>query len=112
MDFTITLADERVKALRWNIVDLQAWADNWLNKMEVKADQCIDAICQLAFDDETHTILTLAEKQQLRDALDAQGIVLTSIEQIPVGIKRQIVAAARVQTAAERQAEFEAGLPE
>lgn len=111
MDFTITITDEKVKALRWNIVDIQAWADNWLDKMKVKADQCVDAICQLAIEDETHTILTLAEKQQIRDWLDANGIVLTSIKQLPDNIKAQIVTAARVQTAAERQAEADAELP-
>ena len=110
MDFTITLIDERLKALRWNIVDVQAWGDNWLSKVMEKADRCIDEICQLAIEDETNTILTLDEKQQVRDYLDAQGIVLTAVKQYPEVIKMQIVSAARVKTAAERQAEFEASL--
>jgi len=107
-NYTIPLSSEEEKALLWDMVSIQEWAENAVFN---KARQCADEICCLALEDKTHTILTLAEKRQLRDALDAQGIVLTSVKQIPVGIKRQIVAAARVKSAAERQAEFEAGLP-
>lgn len=100
--YTVTLTVEEEKALLWDMISIQDWAENAVFN---KARQCADEICRLALEDKTHTILTLAEKRQLRDALDAQGIVLTSVKQIPLNIKRQIVAAARIKSAAERQAE-------
>ena len=100
--YTVTLTVEEEKALLCDMISIQDWAENAVFN---KARQCADEICRLALEDKTHTILTLAEKQQLRDALDAQGIVLTSVKQIPLNIKRQIVAAARIKSAAERQAE-------
>lgn len=105
--YTVTLTVEEEKALLWDMISIQDWAENAVFN---KARQCADEICRLALEDKTHTILTLAEKRQLRDALDAQGIVLTSVKQIPLNIKRQIVAAARIKSAAERQAEAEASI--
>jgi len=104
-DYTITISDEEEKALLWDIVVPQEWADNAIHN---KARRCADEICRLALEDATHTILTIEEKRQLRDWLDNQEIVLTSIKQLPENIKRQIVAAARVKSAAERNAEAEA----
>jgi len=106
-EYIITLTAEEEKALLWDMISIQDWAENAVFN---KARQCADEICRLALEDKTHTILTLAEKQQLRDALDAQGIVLTSVKQIPLNIKRQIVAAARIKSAAERQAKAEASI--
>jgi len=103
-EYSITLTSEDEKALLWDIGDLQEWADNALLN---KARQCTDEICRLALEDNTHTILTLAEKRLLRDWLDAHDIVMTSVKQLPPNIKRQIVAVARVKSAAERQAEAE-----
>ena len=48
------------------------------------------------------------EKRQLRDYLNNQGVVLTSIARLPDNVKALIVAAARVKSAAERVAEEEA----
>lgn len=104
-EYTIMLTVEEEKALLWDMISIQGWAENAVFN---KVRQCADEICRLALEDNTHTILTVDEKRLLRDTLDAQGIVLTSVKQIPLNIKRQIVAKARIKSAAERQAEFEA----
>ena len=103
IDFT----NEEEKALLWDVATVQEWVNNVLYN---KARQCADEICKQALEDKTHTILTLAEKRLLRDWLDANDIVLTSVKQLPVNIKRQVVAAARVKSAVEREAEREAEL--
>ena len=100
---SIELNDEVEKALLWDIVDLDLWARNNLFN---KARQCTDEICRVALEDKTHTILTLQEKQLLRDYLTNQGIVLTSIKQLPDNIKLEIVNKARIKSSAERQAEL------
>jgi len=107
--YTITLTTEEEKALLWDMISIQEWADNAVHN---KARQCADEICRIALEDQTHTILTRAEKRQLRDYLDNQGVVLTSVKQLPINAKRQIVAVARVKSAAERQAEFDARMPQ
>ena len=99
---TIPIDDEIQKALEWDIVDLDMWANNAIFN---KARQCADEICRQALEDKTHTILSLADKQLLRDYLNNQGIVLTSIKQLPDNIKREIVKRANIKSAAERQAE-------
>ena len=102
---TITLDDEVEKALLWDVVDIDVWVSNAVFN---KARQCADEICKQALEDKEHTILTLEEKQLLRDYLTNQGVILTSIKQLPDNIKREIVKRARVKSAAERQAELEA----
>ena len=104
-DYIFTLTTEEEKALLWDMISIQEWGDNALRN---KARQCADEICRIALEDSTHTILTIDEKRLLRDWLDVNDIVLTSVKQLPNNIKRQIVAAARVKSAAERQAEDEA----
>jgi len=99
---SIQIDDEVEKALLWDIVDLDAWANNAIFN---KARQCADEICRKALEDKTHTILSLADKQTLRDYLNNQGIVLTSIKQLPDNIKKEIVKRANIKSAAERQAE-------
>jgi len=101
---SVQISDEEKKALERDIVSLQEWADNALHN---KARRCADEICRLALDDKTHTILSLADKQLLRQYLDNQGIVITSIKQLPNNIKAEIVKRANIQSAAERQAELE-----
>lgn len=103
--YTVTLSDEEEKAFLWVMVSVQDWLGNAIHS---RARQCVDEICRFALEDNTHTILTLAEKRLLRDWLDAHDIVLTSVKKLPNNIKRQIVAAARVMSAAERKAEAEA----
>ena len=100
--FSITIDDEVQKALEWNILDLDVWANNAVFN---KARQCADKICDLALEDKTHTILSLEDKQLLRTYLDNQGIVLTSIKQLPDNIKKEIVKRANIKSAAEREAE-------
>ena len=100
----IEIDDEVQKALEWDIVNLDFWANNAIFN---KARQCADEICKLALEDATHTILSLADKQLLRDYLDTQGIVLTSVKQLPDNIKKEIVKRAVIKSAAERNAEEE-----
>jgi len=103
---SVQISDEEKKALEWDIVSLQEWADNALHN---KARRCADEICKLALEDKTHTILSLEDKQLLRTYLDNQGIVLTSIKQLPNNIKAEIVKRANIKSAAEREAEEEKG---
>ena len=100
---SIDIDDEVEKALEWDIVDLGIWANNAIFN---KARQCADKICEQALEDKTHTILSLADKQLLRDYLTNQGIVLTSVKQLPDAIKKEIVKRANIKSAAERQAEI------
>ncbi len=100
--FDITIDDEVQKAMEWDIVDLDVWANNAIFN---KARQCADEICKQALDDTTHTILSLADKQLLRDWLTDQGIILSSVKQLPDNIKKEIVKRANIQSAAQRQAE-------
>lgn len=103
--FNIEIDDEVQKAMEWDIVNLDFWANNAVFN---KARQCADEICRLALEDKTHTILSLADKQLLRDYLTNQGIILSSVKQLPDNIKKEIVKRANIKSAAERQAEFEA----
>lgn len=102
--FNIEIDDEVQKALEWDIVDLDTWAHNAIYD---KARRCADKIITLALDDKTHTILSLADKQLLRDYLSNQGVVITSVKQLPDNIKKEIVKRANIQSAAEREAENE-----
>jgi len=102
---SVQISDEEQKALEWDIVSLQEWADNALHN---KARRCADEICRMALEDKTHAILSLENKQLLRDYLTTQGIVLTSVKDLPANIKKEIVKRANIQSAAERQAEIEA----
>ncbi len=100
--FNITIDNEIQKALEWDIVNLDAWANNAIFN---KARQCTDEICRQALEDKTHTILSLENKQLLRTYLDNQGIVLTSVKQLPDNIKKEIVKRATIKSAAETEAE-------
>lgn len=102
--FEITIDDEVQKAMEWDIVNLDTWANNAIFN---KARQCADEICRLALEDKTHTILSLADKQLLRDYLTNQGIILTSVKELPDNIKKEIVKRANIKSAAEREAEQE-----
>ena len=101
---TVTVSDEEEKALLWKVVSLQEWADNAIHS---KARKCMNEICMIAIEDKTHTIITKAEKIQLRDWLNNNNIILSSVNQLPNNIKDMIVAAANIKSAAERKAEFE-----
>ena len=100
--FNIPIDDEVQKALEWDIVDLDVWANNAIFD---KARRCADEICKQALEDKTHTILSLEDKQLLRDYLTNQGIILTSVKDLPDNIKKEIVKRANIQSAAERQDE-------
>jgi hypothetical protein len=100
--YSVTLDEVEEKALLWDTVDIQRLLDNAMGR---KLRWCMDEICRQALEDQTNTIITVAEKRQLQSLLGAQGIVLTSIKQLPIDIKRQIVAAARIKSASERNEE-------
>ena len=100
-----TIDDEVQKALEWGIVDLDVWHSNAIFN---KARRCADQICTHALEDKTHTILSLADKQLLRDYLSNQGIILTSVKELPENIKKEIVKRANIKSAAEREAERQA----
>ena len=101
---SVEIDDADEKALEWDIFDLDEWTRNAVFN---KARRCKDEICRLALEDKTHTILSLDDKKLLRDYLDNQGIIITSIKQLPDNIKREIIKRANIQSAAERQKEFE-----
>lgn len=101
-DYTVQIADEEERALLWDMVSVQEWLDNAIHN---KARRCADEICKQALEDKTHTILSLADKKLLRDYLNNQDIVLTSVKQLPNNIKKEIVKRANIKSAAERQAE-------
>lgn len=98
------LDDETQKALEWDILDLDAWHRNTIFD---KARKCGDKICELALEDKTHTILSLDDKKLLRDYLSNQGIIITSVKELPNNIKKEIIKRANIKSAAERQAEQE-----
>ena len=107
---SIELNDEEEKALLWDVIDIDLWARNALfNKIR----RCADAICELAINDTTGTILSPEDKQALRTYLSNNNIdILTSIRQLPNNVKREIVKRANIKSAAERNAEEEAKLDE
>lgn len=100
--FNIEIDDEVQKAMEWDIVDLDTWANNAIFN---KARRCADEICRLALEDKTHAILSQADKELLRDYLTTQGIFITSVKQLPENIKKEIVSRANIRSAAEREAE-------
>lgn len=102
--WTINLSAEEEKALLTDMISVQEWLDNVIHD---KARKCIDRVATQALEDSTDKILTKAEKQQVVSALAAQGKIITTVKQIPEIIKYQIVAKARVKSAAKRNAEVE-----
>ena len=103
--YTITLTDEEEKAWRCYMLDVETFL---LNAQANRTRRLFDRICRLALEDDTHTILTLAEKRWLRDYLDDHGIILTSIGRLPDNVEALIVNAARIKSAEERNAQLEA----
>ncbi|MBA7472200.1 MAG: hypothetical protein GH156_00550 [Dehalococcoidia bacterium] len=82
-EYTVTLSDEEEKALLTDMVSIQEWLDNVIHN---KARQCIDMIV------EQHS--------------DRQP------KKLPVEEKLRVVREAKVESAAERQAKFEAEMRE
>lgn len=110
----LTITDEELKALEWDIaakneqgdVDVNGTIDWWVkNAIAEKARRCILRICREALADKTNTILSTADKQALRQYLDNQGIVLAEISDLPENVIREIVKRANIQSAVERNAE-------
>ena len=95
----IEIDDEIQKALEWDIVDLDIWVSNAIFN---KARICAGEICRQAIEDKTHTILSLEDKQLLRQYLDNQGIIITSVKHLPDNIKREIVKRANIVLAKDR----------
>ncbi len=82
-DYTVTVSDEEEKALLTDMISIQDWLDNAIHN---KARQCIDVIV------EQHS--------------DRQA------KKLPPDEKLRVVREAKVESAAERQAKFEAEMRE
>lgn len=106
--YRVRLTEAEDKAVLTDVLSSQEWIDNIAHN---KARRCMDTICDQALTDTTHTILTVEEKQLVLLELNDRGIYLTTHKQLPADIKEQIVMAARVKSAAEINAEFEAISP-
>ena len=76
--FTVTVSDAELKALEWDILDIQTWVDNALHN---KARRCIDSVVE-EYSDKQARKMSVSEKETF--------ILITDIP-----------------TAAERQAELE-----
>lgn len=109
VQYTVLLTSEEEKALLTDMISIQEWLENAIHN---KARQCIDAVCQQALSEDGETILTKAEKQAIVKALATEGKIISTVKQMPVTIKYQIVQKARVESAAERQARMEAEMLE
>lgn len=107
-EYTVKLTTEQEKALLTDMISIQQWIENAIYN---KARQCIDKVCEEALDDASNTILTTEEKTLIASELAAQGHVIGRIKFMPESIKMQIVAAARVKSGAERNAEAETEIP-
>ena len=88
LTITINLDDEEQKALEWDIDDVQAWAAELVTQRLV---QNAKLICRLALEDETHTILSQADKELLITYLSNQGVILTTVDKLPANIIKEIV---------------------
>ncbi len=109
----LTVSDEQVKALSTDMVSStpEVVFLDWLNNaIENKARQMIDKICEEALGSGSEKVepLSASQKQQIAAALSTEGVILTSVKQMPRSIKDQIIEMAKIKTAAERQAELEA----
>jgi len=101
---TITLNDEAVKALEWDIAEeLELWANIVLNN---RIKWCYDKLCEEALADTTDTILTVEDKQAIATMLNNQGItIIRSVKALPENVKEEIVKRANIKSAVERNAE-------
>jgi polyhydroxyalkanoate synthesis regulator phasin len=103
--YTIELSTEEEKALLTDMLSVQDWLDNAIHE---KARRCMDEVCGQALRDKAGTILTTEEKQAIVAELANEGSIISTVKEMPEAIKRQIVSMARVKSAAEKNAEFEA----
>ena len=99
-DYLIRLSVEEEKALLVDMVSIQEWLNNAIHN---KARQCVDEVCRQALEDNTDTILSKAEKQQIATELAKQGRILSTVKSLPEAVKYSIVAKAKIQSAKERE---------
>lgn len=111
------VSDEAIKALSTDMVSsipAVVFLDWHMNTIQNKERQIVDELCEAALADGSEKVeaLTDAAKQQVVAELNNAGYILPPpVKQMPPSIKHEIIKAAKIKTAAERQAEFEAGLP-
>jgi len=98
-EYISVLSKEEEKALLTDMTTIQEWLDNAIHN---KARQCIDKVCKQALEDSTDTILTQIEKQEIVSLLATDGRIISTVKQLPIAIKRQIVTKARIKSATER----------
>ena len=109
--------DDEIKALSTDMISTikpdVVFMDFVVLNIHNKVRRVIDKLCEEALGAGSERIepLTTPQKQVIADSLAASGDVLVSVAAMRPQLKRQIVSMAKVKTAAERQAEFEAGLP-
>jgi len=105
------ISDEEIKALSIDMVSSNprvVFFDWDCNAIHNKARQMIDEVCEEALNDQTDVILTKGEKGQIVSELAKSGRIITTVKGMPGSVKAMIVQKARVKTAAEKNAEFEA----
>lgn len=107
--YTVELTQAEEKALLWDMLTIDDWLRNAIHE---KARRTIDDITAIALSDTTGTVLSGADRQAVAAELSSRGIFLVgTVGQLPPDVKSDIVMRADIQSAADRQAEFEAGLP-
>ena len=112
-----TVSDVEIKALGWQMISRTGngkvvFLDFHDNAIRHLARRRVNEICEEALNDQADTILTKEEKHSIVAELAKSGRIITTVKQMPETIKRQIVSKARIKSAAERQAEEEAAMPE
>lgn len=80
------------KALKFDIGDLDIWL---MNAVITKARISKDKICKLALDDTAHEVLSISDKQNIISQLAEQGLIITSVKQLPEAIRSEIVLKAK-----------------
>ena len=92
MEHVITLSDAEEKALLFNDWELGETTQGLLEWfIRKKVGERIDVVCRVALEDQTHTILSLEDKQLLVNYLATQGVILTTVEKLPLNVKEEIV---------------------
>ena len=82
----IQIDTEEEKALKVVMADIVEWHQNFLRH---RARQEIDRIVEMAL--RSSNILSNEDKKLLRQHLDEEGIVIASVRDLPMEVKKKIV---------------------
>jgi hypothetical protein len=111
------VSDTALKVLSTDMISPEhpkvIFADWHKNAIVEKIRREQDNLCADALGNGSEKVqpLTSAQRQQVVAELASLGIVVSSVKEMPAAVKDRIIELATIRTAAERQAEFEAGLP-